>query len=88
MTDPSDIRLEMTCMACPEQYDAFLGDRLVGYIRLRFGVLRVEARHPEDATLYRFEFPGDPLKGMFESDQERDHFLNLAKKKIADSIQS
>ena len=33
----NDIRLDMTCEARPEQYNAFIGDRQVGYLRLRGG---------------------------------------------------
>ena len=29
-----------TCGACPEQYDVFLGDKQIGYVRLRGGALR------------------------------------------------
>ena len=31
------LKLVLTCGACPEQYDAFDGERQVGYLRLRHG---------------------------------------------------
>lgn len=37
-----NITLRLTCSACPEQYDAFIGDRKVGYLRLRWGEFRVD----------------------------------------------
>lgn len=30
-------RLELTCFACPEQYDVYAGDELAAYFRLRHG---------------------------------------------------
>ena len=35
-------QLVLTCSACPEQYDVFLGERQVGYIRFRWGSLEVD----------------------------------------------
>ena len=35
-------RLEMTCFACPEQYDVYLEDEKVGYLRLRHGHFRCD----------------------------------------------
>jgi hypothetical protein len=35
--DPDAIELRQTCEACPEQYDAYLGDNRIGYLRLRYG---------------------------------------------------
>ena len=40
-----EITLKLTCSACPEQYDAFVGARKVGYLRLRWGEFTVE--HPD-----------------------------------------
>jgi hypothetical protein len=37
-----NITLRLTCSTCPEQYDAFIGDRKVGYLRLRWGEFRVD----------------------------------------------
>ena len=30
-------RWDCTCGACPEQYDIYLGDKLIAYFRLRWG---------------------------------------------------
>ena len=35
-----EIKLIQTCGACPEQYDAFIGEEQVGYLRLRHGYFR------------------------------------------------
>ena len=64
--------LEMTCSACPEQYDVFLDDKDVGYLRLRHGRFTVDC--PFGNTI-RTAFPeGD---GCFDSD-ERMEYLEMA----------
>lgn len=80
-----DIRLVLTCGACPEQYDAFLGEKLVGYLRLRHGFFSVRTIiSPDDDnpvlgdTVYSAAPKGD---GVFESD-ERKKYLRKAKKRI------
>lgn len=37
-----DIKLDRTCTAAPEQYDAYYKNQLVGYLRLRRGCFTVE----------------------------------------------
>lgn len=76
------IRLVQTCGACPEQYDAFLGDKQVGYLRLRHGLFRVEFEHCGGETLLQANTKGD---GIFEED-EREYWLNTAKDLIARKI--
>lgn len=36
------LELELTCLACPEQYDVFFNGFQVGYLRLRGGWFTVE----------------------------------------------
>lgn len=74
-----DIRLERTCFACPEQYDAFVGDRQVGYLRLRHGLFRVDCPNVGGETVYEASPMGD---GIF-LDTERDDYLRAAKNAIA-----
>jgi hypothetical protein len=71
--------LELTCYACPEQYDAFVDDRQVGYLRLRHGEFRVDCPNVGGETVYRSEPAGD---GMFDDD-ERETELMKAKACIA-----
>ena len=70
-----DIELEMTCGACPEQYDAFLLGAKIGYLRLRHGYFRAEYL---GANVYEASPIGD---GIFE-DTERAKHLKKAKKAI------
>lgn len=73
-----DIRLEQTCSACPEQYEAFIGDEQVGYLRLRHGHFRVDVPDCGGETIYEADPDGD---GSF-TDEERDGYLAKAKEAI------
>ncbi len=77
----NDIDLVQTCFACPEQYDAFIGDTYVGYLRLRHGYFGVDNRHGTE--IYSANPSGD---GIFEV-EEREHYLMEAKRAIINSIQ-
>jgi hypothetical protein len=68
------IRLVMTCGACPEQYNAYDGDKQVGYLRLRHGGFTVEAPECGGELIYEASPRGD---GIFEDD-ERDYYLRFA----------
>lgn len=74
-----EITLTETCGACPEQYDAFVGARKVGYLRLRHGFFSVECPDVDGEMVYQAHPKGD---GIFESD-EREFHLEMAKKAIA-----
>ena len=74
-----DIKLVLTCGACPEQYDAFNDGKKVGYLRLRHGVFYVECPDVGGEEVYEAFPNGD---GMFEAD-ERDKYLDEAKEAIA-----
>jgi hypothetical protein len=65
------IRLVLTCGACPEQYDAFLGEERVGYLRLRHGRFYVECPDSGGARVYEADAKGD---GIFCAD-ERQYYL-------------
>lgn len=73
------MKLVKTCGACPEQYDAFLGGRKVGYLRLRHGHFRAECFGD---VVYEADTKGD---GLFDDD-ERDHHLRQAVRAIKDQL--
>jgi hypothetical protein len=75
MTATHDIALVRTCGACPEQYEAFIGDEAVGYLRLRHGLFTVHYPDPGGALVYEATPLGD---GAF-TDDEREIFLHAAK---------
>ena len=68
------VRLVETCFACPEQYDAFIGDEQVGYLRLRHGFFTVEVPDAGGREVLCEQPDGD---GRF-TDEERDLYLNAA----------
>lgn len=76
------IRLEMTCQACPEQYDAFVEDELVAYLRLRHGTFTVEMPDAGGTLVYSARTNGD---GAFD-ESEREHHLRMAKEAITRSL--
>ena len=66
------IKLEQTCGACPEQYDATdETGRQVGYLRLRHGCFTVECPDVCGTLVYSTMPEGD---GIFK-ESERDTFL-------------
>jgi hypothetical protein len=73
-----DIKLVQTCEACPEQYDAFVNDKQVGYLRLRHGYFRVDYPQCGGEVIYE-TYPRED--GSFENN-EREFYLNKAKKAI------
>lgn len=72
------IRLEKTCNCSPEQYDAYIGDELIGYLRLRWGSFTVQYLNPSGEYVYSANTIGD---GMFD-DSEREGHLAVAKLRL------
>ncbi len=71
-----------TCESVPEQYDVFLGEEIVGYLRLRNGHFRAHLHGPEGDVVYEADTRGD---GCFEDD-ERDLHLAAAIARLAAAI--
>ena len=74
--------LQMTCGACPEQYDVFKDGKIVGYYRLRHGLFTVDYPDCGAETIYEAEPKGD---GIFEAD-ERVMYLTNAMNAILDKL--
>jgi hypothetical protein len=72
------VRLVCTCSNSPEQYDAFLGEKLIGYLRLRHGNFTVSYPDVGGDLVYEATPQGD---GCFEDD-ERYYFLTEAVKAL------
>jgi hypothetical protein len=67
--------LELTCGACPEQYDVFKDGQQVAYLRLRHGYFYAAMPDAGGQIVYETDKPnGD---GVFEVG-ERDAFLTEA----------
>ena len=78
------INLDLTCGACPEQYDALLGGEQVGYLRLRHGYFYASVPDVGGRVVYEAEPEGD---GIF-ADHERDGYLHKAKLAIAAALRA
>jgi hypothetical protein len=76
-------RFELTCLACPEQYDVYQGTEQVAYVRLRHGNLRVYHPDAGGELLYHQRFYDDDYKGCFDNDEEANKYLS----EIAGAIQ-
>jgi len=68
------IILKQTCTACPEQYDAFIENKQVGYLRLRHGIFTVLCPDHHGIIVYEARPNGD---GIFHY-EERDYYLRFA----------
>lgn len=84
---------KLTCLACPEQYDVFLDDEEVGYIRLRHGVLSVDFTPTEERlgewdadVIYPQELKILTGDGNFSNEEERNYFLNRCAEEILKHI--
>ena len=80
----SDIQLVETCSACPEQYNAFLGKKQVGYLRLRHGCFTVDYPDVGGEQIYSACPNGD---GSFLH-EERDQYLKEAVKAIVKRLKA
>ena len=67
-------RLERTCQACPEQYDVYVGEEQVAYLRLRHGHFYAAVPDHGGDEVYSVDPKGD---GIFEDD-ERVMYLTSA----------
>lgn len=77
----NDLIFCLTCPGCPEQYEVYdSSGNQVGYVRLRFGYLRVDFPDCGGEVIYDHDF-SDEWKGVFTAD-ERKNFL----KEIAEVI--
>ena len=70
------LTLKKTCSACPEQYDAFLDGKRVGYLQLRYGGFYAQVPGcGEGPIVYTANPRGD---GEFYDEEERDFHLRHA----------
>lgn len=72
------IKLVKTCDCSPEQYDAYIGDMKVGYIRCRWGQVTVECPSVGGEVVYKSMTEG---YGSFTDDERYTH-LSAASRAI------
>lgn len=83
--DVKKLKLFQTCFACPEQYDVYYNDALVGYIRYRHGIFSVNPviNGNYDFTNDLMIFTTDDDSGIL-SETQRKELLPQALQKIAE----
>ena len=78
-------KLELTCPMCPEQWDVYSDCAKVGYIRLRWGELRVDYPDCGGKTLLEFS-SGIYGFGDFDTEDLRNVYLLKLVKAIDEEI--
>lgn len=82
---PSELRLEMTCPACPEQYDVFGRDgRYLGYLHLRGGSFTVNCIRPGGRFAEPVSEYAPTGRHDFTDEQERSQYLSIARRDVAE----
>lgn len=87
------IEFHETCGACPEAYDVRIGEKNIGWIKLRYGHLLAffyverSEEHPwGEETIFHHNFD-DAWKGTFGADDAaKDHFLSLIRAKFIERL--
>lgn len=82
---PSELRLEMTCSMCPEQYDVFGKDgQYLGYLHLRGGNFTVNCIRP-GGDFKELVSEYTPMGWHdFMDNRERAQYLSIARRDIAE----
>lgn len=99
MSDIINIVFKRSCSACPEQYDIYTenSSHEIGLVHLRHGYFSVSNRYDEtvfgcdfpleigddDIQPEEFEIIGANPDGGFDSDEQRDAYLSIAARFIA-----
>lgn len=78
---------ELTCEACPEQYDVTKDGKQVGYVRLRWGSLGVYYPDCLGNIIYSASIGDNGFIGCFESDEQREFHLTEITKALDNVLQ-
>lgn len=73
--------------ACPEQYDIYKDNEIVGSVRLRWGKLTAYFPEIDGELVYSHQF-SDNYQGCFSCDEDRKHYLEEISKKINNCIEN
>jgi len=65
----------------PESYDVFKGDKQVGFVQLRWGVLKCLTLKCKGKLIYEFVFQ-DKTDGSFADEEQRSKYLNIVADKL------
>jgi hypothetical protein len=75
-----EFKFEVTCIACPEQYDIFKDGNLVGYARLRHGRFSVRMPNSQGKVVFT------DLINDFQSRNQRIEYLEKAANAIQHAL--
>ena len=79
------LAFELTCGACPEQYDVWYKGAKVAYVRFRHNQLTVEV--PFDGIeVLREKIEDFPDQGVFSSEEQRTFWLEKAAELIKEEL--
>ncbi len=81
----TDYILDLTCDACPEQYDVYLDGKIVGYLRLRWGEFRADF---VDGDTNHTVYTAHPSGSGDFNPEERNYYLNKAVEAIDKRVHS
>ncbi len=81
---------ELTCQACPEQYDVYHTfstpagpiEQQVAYVRLRYGKLRAYYPDVGGELIYEYIFEDEKYLGIFPDELSRAHHLTKIEEAI------
>lgn len=74
----SGLEFVRTCYACPEQYDVYCDEEVVGYVRLRHKYLYCECPYIDGDTVYEANIEGPYGGGQFPDEETRmEHLTNI-----------
>lgn len=78
------MELELTCSACPEQYDLYslLDKQIKGYFRVRWSTFTCEFPDVGGELVYESDIDEDGWSGSFNSHEQRIEELTKAIKEI------
>lgn len=65
----------------PESYDIFKGDRQIGYVQLRWGVLKCLTLKYKGRLIYEHVFQ-DKTDGQFSTEEQRSKYLGIVADKL------
>lgn len=82
------MNLEMTCGACPEQYElrSLLDMKELAYMRLRWSHFRCDYEGCGGETIYSTQIDDTGWSGQFDSEEQRIEHLTNAIRKVIERI--
>jgi len=84
--EKNKLKFEQTCGSCPEQYNIYSEDKLVAYVRLRWGFLSVEMPDVNGEQVYSHNFRSEWM-GNFRNQIEREEYIKIIEEIILKKLE-